>query len=79
VRALEKSVETLSKEDKGGLSNRVRCVRQRRDVGDVQAVEVARPPRHLQPWRYLSLRDLAVVDLRLSVLLVVPCRELLLN
>jgi hypothetical protein len=46
---LNKSVETLSKEDKGGLSNRVRCVRQRRDVGYVQAVEVARLPRYLKP------------------------------
>jgi hypothetical protein len=27
VRALNKSVETLSEEDKGGLGNRVRCVR----------------------------------------------------
>jgi hypothetical protein len=55
VRALNELVEALSKEDKGGLGNQVRCVRQRRDVGHVQAVEVARLPRYLQPWRYFSL------------------------
>jgi hypothetical protein len=31
------------------------------------------------PGRYLSLRDLAAVDLRSGVLLVVPYRELLVN
>jgi hypothetical protein len=72
VLALDKSVETVSKEDKGGLGNQVRCVRQRHHVSHVQAVEVAQPLRHLKPWRYLSLRDLAVVDLRSSVLLWFP-------
>jgi hypothetical protein len=79
VRALDKSIKTLPEENKGQLSNQVRCVRQRRDVGYVQAVEVARLARHLKPWRYLSPQDLAVVDLRSSVLLFVPCRELLVN
>ena len=79
MRALNKLVKTLSKKDKGRLSHWVRCVRQRSNVSHVQAVEVARPARHLKPWRYLRLRGLAVVDLRSSVLLVVPCRELLVD
>jgi hypothetical protein len=79
VRALNKSVETLSEEDKRGFSDRVRCVRQQRNVSHIQTMDVARPPPHLKPWRYLSLRDLAVVDLRSSVLLVIPCRKLFVN
>ena len=42
-------------------------------------MKVARPPRYLKLWRYLSLQDLAFVDLRSSVLFVVPSRELLVN
>jgi hypothetical protein len=79
VCALNKLVKTLSKEDKGGLSNQVRCVRQRRDVSYVQAVEVAWPSRLLKLSRYLCLRDLAVVDLRSSILLLGPCGKLLIN
>jgi hypothetical protein len=58
VYILNKALKTLSKDDKGGLSDWVRCVCQRRAVGYVQAVEVARLPRGFKPLQCLNLRDL---------------------
>jgi hypothetical protein len=55
VYVLNKSVETLSKEDKGRPSNRIRCVRQRCNVDYVQAVEIAWLPHYLKLWQYLRL------------------------
>jgi hypothetical protein len=48
---LNKALKIVSKDDKGGLCDRVSCVCQRRNVGYVKAVKVARPPRHLKPER----------------------------
>jgi hypothetical protein len=76
---LNKALESVSKDDKGGLGDRVGCVCQRRDVSHVQAVEIARPPSHLKPWRYFSFRDLAAVDLRSGDLLIVPRHKLLVD